>query len=278
MLERAGTIGRGWLYLALAVVVAASVARPFAVGVDPGTQARGVFNAIERVPKGRLVVLNFEYDAGTEGENGPQARALITHLMRRGIPFAILSLDTLAGPTFGQALADELGRRYHRVEGRDWVNWGYKPPLDATLAALARDIPATIQRDFRGRVLSSLPLMRGIRSGSDLGMVVDITPGSSFESWLRYFTSQTGVPFAVSPTAVMGPTVYPYLDSGQAVGMLMGVRGAAEYEALLGSSGPGRRRLTPVIATHILLVALILLGNAGEWARRRSLRAAEGSA
>lgn len=278
MLRRLEHISRGWLYLALALVIALTVAYPRRLAVDPGVQVRGVYRALESLPRDRLVVLNFEYDAGTEGENGPQARALMTHLMRRGVPFAILSLDTPAGPTFGQNIAEDLSRRYGRLEGRDWVNWGYKPPIDATLAALARDIPATVQRDFRGRPLATLPVMRGVRSGKDVAFVIDITSGGSFESWLRFFTSQAGVPFAVSPTAVMGPSVYPYIDSGQAVGMLLGVRGAAEYEALLGVRGNGQQRLTPVIATHMLIVLLILAGNLGEWARRRAQRASEGRA
>jgi len=42
----------------------------------------------------------------------------------------------------------------------------------------------------------------------------------------------------VGPTAVGAPKYYAYLNAGQMVGMVGGMKGAAEYEKLLAASHP----------------------------------------
>ena len=62
-------------------------------------------------------------------------------------------------------------------------------------------------------------------------------------------------------TGVMAPEAYPFLDSGQLVGMLTGMRGAAEYEILLHSPGFGVTAMAGQSAAHLFILALIALGN-----------------
>jgi hypothetical protein len=50
--------------------------------------------------------------------------------------------------------------------------------------------------------------------------------------------TQYGIPVIVGPTAVSAPKFYAYLASHQLTGMLGGMKGAAEYEQLLGRSYP----------------------------------------
>jgi len=75
----------------------------------------------------------------------------------------------------------------------------------------------------------------------------------------------------------MVPEAYPLLQSGQLVGMLAGVKGAAEYAALL-EQRPGAtltwkypplRAMNAVSIAHVLIVVLILLGNYQYFTRYR---------
>jgi hypothetical protein len=73
--------------------------------------------------------------------------------------------------------------------------------------------------------------------------------------------------------------VYSYYP-GQLRGMLAAIKGAAEYEALVSAAIDGdrvtapkyteaRRRMAPQLFGHLLLIALIVIGNAMYFAQRR---------
>ncbi|MCB5247597.1 MAG: hypothetical protein LHW57_06195, partial [Candidatus Cloacimonetes bacterium] len=51
--------------------------------------------------------------------------------------------------------------------------------------------------------------------------------------WLTYARPKFGTNIAVGVTAVMAADQYPYLQTGQFIGMLSGLKGAAEYEKLV---------------------------------------------
>jgi len=57
--------------------------------------------------------------------------------------------------------------------------------------------------------------------------------------------------------------MYPYHDSGQIVGFLGGLKGAAEYEALVGAPGEGIRGMDAQTISHLFIVLMIILGNVG---------------
>ena len=62
-------------------------------------------------------------------------------------------------------------------------------------------------------------------------------------------------------TAVGAPNFYPYVQSGQLVGLLGGLKGAAEYETLIGAPGDATSGMDAQSIVHALIVVFILLGN-----------------
>ena len=103
--------------------------------------------------------------------------------------------------------------------------------------------------------------MAGVRDWHEIGMVIDITGSSSLDYWVAFWQGVYGVPLGYACTGVMGPEAFPFLDAGQIKGILNGLVGAAEYEVLLGVSGAGQQRMTSQSAAHVLIIALIVLGN-----------------
>jgi hypothetical protein len=73
----------------------------------------------------------------------------------------------------------------------------------------------------------------------------------------------------------MAPEQYPFLDSGQLSGMLTGMKGAAEYEQLIGAPGFGLPAMAGQSFAHLYILFLIVLGNLPiliGWSRRRRWR------
>ena len=114
--------------------------------------------------------------------------------------------------------------------------------------------------------------MKGIKTRSDVGALIEITPSASAEGWLGMFEKNNSPPFLFAPTAVMAPTYYPYLDTGQMAGMLTGIKGAGDYEGLLGTHSFGSRAAGALSLVYALIIVLILLGNIGYYATRAASR------
>lgn len=245
---------------------------PFIVG----PQARGLYDTVEKLPEKKLALLVLNWAPGTYGENYPQTEALIQHFFLAGKPFAIFGIDPV-GPTLGQEIAERQAARLGKKYGVDWVNWGYRTFQLPMILGLERDIPGTIKRDHKGLALERFPIMQGIKSARDLSIIVDVTPSSTVEIWIQFFHGSVGTPIGYAPTAVMAPEAYPYLHSGQLVGMLAGIKGAAEYAALLDEhydteltwKYPPTRAMNAVSIAHILIVVLIIVGNYQYFTRRR---------
>ncbi len=64
--------------------------------------------------------------------------------------------------------------------------------------------------------------------------------------------------------------MYPYYDSGQIIGFLGGLKGAAEYEVLNGIPGSGVEGMDAQTIAHLFMILLVILGNLGYFLERRS--------
>jgi len=77
------------------------------------------------------------------------------------------------------------------------------------------------------------------------------------------------VKIAAAATALIATQVMPYLKSGQMVGMLTGLRGAAEYENLIGKPGEAVAGMDAQSVAHVAIILVILVGNIGYYSERR---------
>jgi hypothetical protein len=262
---------RRLIYLVFAIALAIPFLTHWTVPPDVGPEARQFYTALERVPADKLVLINCQFEAGTLAENGPQVQSIMTHCMKSGKRFALIGFDPI-GPGLAQGMAEALAKKYNRPYGETWCNLGYKVGTAAYVKGLARDIPHAVTADFRGTKIEQIPAMRGIHTAQDVGMMIDVDPTATYGLWLAFFTGPFHVPYGIAPTSVMIADIYPFLNSGQVVGMLKGIAGAAQYERLVDAPGEGYRNRMPVFMAHLTIILLILVGNAGEIKRRLEAR------
>jgi hypothetical protein len=69
---------------------------------------------------------------------------------------------------------------------------------------------------------------------------------------------------------VIAPGLYPLLRSGQINGLIGGLRGAAEYEVLIGQKGRAVAGMDAQSATHFAIIGLVLLCNLFYFSIRKS--------
>ncbi len=262
-----------YVLLILSIVIPLFLPR-LTLPVIPSQQSVAFYDTVQGLPRNKLVIVDGWWSPSTRGENQWQARAILTHLMQRGLHFAILSFDP-KNNQLTQDLVDRLAPRYHYVYGRDYVNWGYRPSqaFPQIVKGLSTDVPGTIQKDWKGTPLTRIPVMRGIRNSADIAAVVEITPSGSAGTWIGLFPVGPGkVPLLFAPTAVMAPTYYPYIDSHTIAGMLTGIKGAADYEQLTGVHAFGTRAMGALSLIYALIILFVVLGNVGYYAARAAER------
>ena len=100
----------------------------------------------------------------SRGENKWQTQAILTHLMRRHLHFALVAFDPQNnGAT--QLIINDLAKQYHYVYGIDYVNWGYRPSssFSQILKGLVVDVPGTVKTDTNGTPIQKIPVMQELK-------------------------------------------------------------------------------------------------------------------
>jgi hypothetical protein len=268
-----------FLLVAVTVVVPMLITIPFPV--PPTNATLAAFNTIEGFKEGDAILLSCSYGPSSMAEVQPQFEAVLRHAFRKGIRVLVISLNPDAAPLAARGItrvvnSDEFQTNgtSRLLEGTHYVNFGYRLGADTLIRRLGQNIPEFIQTDSRGERLSTLPVMAGITNYDQIRLVFDFAAGDSPDWWVVDGQGRYGVKVAVGVTGVMVSQQFPYLNSGQLVGLIGGGVGAAEYEQLIKSPGAGTRRVSTLSFVHLFVIAIVILGNVLYFRERR--RAPEG--
>ncbi|HID87708.1 MAG TPA: zinc ribbon domain-containing protein [Anaerolineae bacterium] len=260
-----------YLLVALAVVV------PFLVkGAWSGTNlpvapaVREVYEAVEALPEGAAVLVAHDYDPETMAELGPQALAITHHLMSRHLRVMVLSLLP-QGPALAQETLQRAAQAHPEAHyGRDHVNLGYLAGQEAALRAFAGDPLGAVGRDYVARrPLTDFAAMEGVGGIEDVALIVELAGSQEpLRWWIEQVGSRYDVALVAGVTAAAEPQVRPYYQSGQLLGLISGLPGAAQYERLIQRPASGVASLGAQSAAHLAIILLALLGSLAYWIGR----------
>jgi hypothetical protein len=266
-------LDRRWIFLGVGLLVIIPLVFGFHIApVTPGSQAKGFYNEIQGLPEGSTVLLAGDFDPGTIAENYPMHLAAARHLMRRNLKIIAVELYPGGPPLADQALRT-AGAEYHKQEGIDYVNLGYKTGNEVVMSSMGTSIPATFPVDRRGISVSQIPVMKGVDNFQQIALIVSTSAGyPGTKEWVQQVVSRFHVPMVAGVTAVSAPEYYPYLQTGQLRGLLGGMAGAAEYETLLKEPGLATRGMDAQSLAHVFIAILIILGNVAFLPSRKDRR------
>jgi len=265
------TIDRRWIFLAIGLLVVIPLLTGFHIApVQPSARARGFYDAIEKVPAGSKVLLAGDYDPGTIAENYPMHLAAVRQLMSRNIKIIAVELYP-GGPPLADRVLRIAGAEYHKTEGIDYTNLGYKSGNEAVMSQMGSSIPITFPADRSGTPVAKIPVMKGVENFSQIALLISVSAGyPGTKEWVQQVVSRYHLPMVAGVTAVSAPEYYPYLQAGQLQGLLGGMAGAAEYETLVKAPGLATRGMDAQSLAHIFIALMILLGNLAALPQRSS--------
>jgi hypothetical protein len=284
IIEYLASLDRRIVYLVLALAVLLPLVIPSVQKVRVMTPVSKLFNAVNAIPDDKILMIDFDYDPQTLPEIEPMGIAVLRHAFRRRTKVAVLSLYVqplgLAKKALDQ-VTEEFNQRATSYEdsiiyGRDLVFLGWQPPPIVPLLGMGISITNVYKRDYYGYRTDSLPMMRRIKNFNDVGLLVSLSGATAPLWWIAYSQTRFGVAVGAGITAVSASEFYQYYQTGQFSGLMIGMKGAAEYEELVESRLKlmDRRKASEALgsltAAHLTMIAFIIIGNFGYFIRRRS--------
>ena len=257
-----GSIDRRWIFLIIAAVVIVPLIFPVGLPIRPTDTTKNVYDSIEKLPAGSKVLLSVEYSPSTRPENHPMTISILRHLFKNNHKVFITCLwpdgQFMAQDAINQVAKQEFNKTY----GVDYVVLGFRPGNEAVVKGIVSNLRKLYTVDVYQKKIDEIPLMNGINNFKDFDFLFSSSAGfPGTIEWVQYASDPTGIPMASGVTSIQVNEVMPYVQAGQMVGVLAGMPGAAEYEALINQKGTATSGMDAQSVAHLVIVLFIILGN-----------------
>lgn len=262
-------IDRRWIYLMVAVAVVLPFIFPADLPISITPEAQMLYDAVEAVPDGSNVMLVFDYYPSTIAECEPMTITALHHFFRKNCKVITLSNIPLGGPSMAEKVTRMMAKEYNKEYGVDFVNLGYKYGYVAVMLGMGQSIESIFPTDNSGTPLSELPLMDSVKNYEDIAFIFEVADNATADYWVSIVNAQFGVPMVCGTTAVSAPKYYAFVSSRQFLGLLGGMKGAAEYEKLVGKKAKATTGMGAQSLVHLLIIGLVILGNFSYFMGRR---------
>jgi hypothetical protein len=239
---------------------------------------KGVFEKIESLPEGSKVLISFDFDPAMKPEVHPMANSFVRHCLTKKHRLLLMSLWPQGQALMTETIEEVIKPEFPDIEyGVDYVMLGYKAGNEGVLNVIITDFRKMYSIDAHNTDVNQLPLFDDIESAKDMDMILPIGGGKPGpKEWVLFVGDPGDVPVAPGLAAVVAPLMYPYYPR-QIVGLLGGVKGAAEYESELrkrhprfkDTHMPALQMMGPQTLAHIVIMSFIVIGNVAFFVRRR---------
>ncbi|MDZ4722823.1 MAG: hypothetical protein SGI97_02795 [candidate division Zixibacteria bacterium] len=271
-------VDRRVIYLFVALAVTAPILFPITFPEKTTQVVQNLFDKIETLPSGSFILLSFDFDPALAPEVQPMADAITRHCLAKNHKIVFMSLWATGQAQMNQTLRRVVNQEFpDKLERIDYVNVGYKAGNEGVLRVIATDFPKMFPSDVNNVPYPEIPMLGNIRSCSDFDLLVMFGGGKPGPmEWVLFVGDPTGVPLGACVAAVSAPQLYSYYPK-QMIGILGGIKGAAEYESELArvhdrfktTPAPGLKMMGPQTLVHVVIMAFIVLGNVVYFRGRR---------
>ena len=169
-----------------------------------------------------------------------------------------------------EALEEVAVGKYGLTYGEDFVLLGFRPGAEAVVKGIVSDLRKLYTIDAKGTKLNDIPMMEGVSRFEDFDFLFSGSAGyPGTTEWVLFAADPTGVPMSTGTTSIQVNEMMPYVLGGQINGILAGMPGAAEYEALIEKPGIATSGMDAQSVAHFVIVLFIFFGNLGYYIERK---------
>jgi hypothetical protein len=265
-------IDRRIIFAVIGVCTLLPLLFPVGLPIRTSQEVRGVYDYIEGLPEGSVFLLSLDFDPASKPELHPQAIAILRHAFRKNLRVIAMTL-WVTGTGLADQIISQIAAETGKLNGQDYVFLGWSPGGPAVIVNMGQDLYKTFPADYGGKATKELPVLSGVNGLRDVSYAVSLAAGNpGVEAWYVYGKDKYKFELGGGCTGVIAPGLYPLLRSGQVNGLIGGLRGAAEYEGLIGEKGRAIAGMDAQSATHLAIILLVLACNLFYFSLRRSDR------
>lgn len=259
--ERMLRLDRRYIFLLIGLCTLLPLLYPVGLVIKVSPEVRAVYEHIERLPEGSVFLLSMDFDPASKPELYPQALSLMRHAFQRNLRVIGMTL-WLPGTGMADQAMSRIAEEMGKVNGKDYVFLGWSPGVGSLIITMGQDLYKAFPTDYYGRATRELAVLKGVRNLRDVQYVVSLAAGTpGIETWYVFGKDKYRFELGGGCTGVIAPGLYPLLRSGQINGLIGGLRGAAEYEVLVGKKGLAVAGMDAQSATHFAIIVLVMLCN-----------------
>lgn len=268
--EKMLRIDRRIIFFVIGLCTLVPLLYPVGLPIKGTPEVRAVYDYIESLPDGSVFLLSMDFDPASKPELEPQAIALLRHAFSRNLRVIAMTL-WLPGTGLAEQTVNRVAQELGKVNGEDYVFLGYSPGVGALIIGMGQDLYKAFPSDYYGNPTKKLAVLKDVPNLRHVDYVVSLAAGTpGVETWYLFGKDKYQFELGGGCTGVIAPGLYPLLRSGQINGLIGGMRGAAEYELLIGQSGSAVAGMDAQSATHFAIIVLVILCNTFYFMTRRA--------
>ena len=269
-------IPRQVIYVVIALAVMIPLIKPIGLPIRVMSKSQQLFAAIDSLgPQSNPVLISVDFDPQSMPELYPMLVAVLRHCFARDIKVIVMALWP-QGSGLAEMALDVIPKEFNKEYGKDFAFLGYKFGVTAILLGMGDNIKGVFPVDYHGTPLDSIEITADLQNYDDLSLVITLSAGDpGWRAWLLFAQARYSARVGIGVTAVSAADVYPYVETGQVVGLLAGMKGASEYEILVHEHGYSEGKRTAAQGMdaqslgHLVIMVFIIIGNIGYFVTRR---------
>ncbi len=227
--------------LLVSLMLALAVALPFflsnlrigdlpPVEFDTGSERLAVFNHVDGIRAGQLVLVAVEYGPTAAAELDPATTALLRHILLRGGKPVLVGGNPVGLLHAGNILDEIAEDGWALTANRDYYLIRYYAGDIVGLRSFGANPGALLAKDIRGQDTGL-----SMDSVDDFGLIVVIAERSEdVRVWAEQITPLTDAPMVIATGYSAAPLAEPYVNNTTGIsGLLVGYRDAYTYGVML---------------------------------------------
>jgi len=253
-----------FLFVGVALLLPFFMQFPMPIQISPEVQA--IYDKLETLESGAKILCAFDYDPPSAPELQPMADAFVKYAFDRDLKIIIMGLwpqgPQQANQAIEAAFEERPEWREQKKYGVDYVNLGFQAGNEFVILRMGQSFKAMFPLDLYNTPYDSIPMLKNVSNYSNIDMGMNFSAGKpGTVEWVQLAVDRYDLPMAAGNTAVQAPMAYPYLNSGQLIGLLGGMSGGAEFENLTGKLGKANTYILSQSFAHLVVIAFIIIGN-----------------
>ncbi len=253
-----------YLYIGIAVTLPLFMSLTQKISISPEVQT--LYNGLAALPPGSKVLATFDYDPPSAPELQPMAETFFRYAFHNDLKVIVIGLwpqgPQQANLALNKILAEDEFKQMNLRYGVDYVNLGFQSGNEFVIQRMGSSIRSMFPADIYGTPYDSLPLVRNVRNFSNIDYSFNLSAGyPGTKEWVLVAVDRYGLNLGAGNTAVQVTEMYPYVRSGQIIGILGGMNGAAEFEKITDQIDKGTRFMLSQSFAHMVVIAFIFIGN-----------------